>query len=81
MIMLKATLEGDKGEGVMLSMVVHWLALQEMQDCDPGEFEYCPMEQGMQLEAKDVPAWQGTQLIPESEKVPGRQAVQLPFEE
>jgi len=43
------------------------------------------MAQGMQLVAatwgEEVPAWQGTQLIPESEKVPGRQAVQLPFEE
>ena len=30
---------------------------------------------------EDVPAWQGTQLIPESEKVLGRQEVQFPFEE
>ena len=46
------------------------------------------MAQGVQLAAEgaagfdeDVPVWQGTQLIPESEKVPGRQEVQLPLEE
>jgi len=46
------------------------------------------MPQGIQLVGdaaatwdEAVPAWQGMQLIPVSEKVPGRQAVQLPFEE
>ena len=46
------------------------------------------MPQGMQLVAEgaatkdeEVPAWQGTQMIPDSEKLPGRQAVQLPSEE
>jgi len=46
------------------------------------------MAQGVQLVAEgaatwdeEVPAWQGTQSNPESEKVPGRQAVQLPSEE
>jgi len=75
---LKATSEGDEGEGVMLPTVVHWLVLQEVQIFDPGELEYCPTAQGIQLAAEgatiadeEVPAWQGTQLIPESEKVPG----------
>ena len=46
------------------------------------------MPQGVQLVAEgaatsdeEVPAWQGMQLIPENEKVPGRQDVQVPFEE
>ena len=43
------------------------------------------MAQGVQLAAAAcndaVPAWQGMQLNPESEKVPGRQEVQLPLEE
>jgi len=40
------------------------------------------MPQGVQLVAEGaatedeaIPAWQGTQLIPDSEKVPGRQEV------
>jgi len=37
--MLKATLEGEEGEGVMLPMVEHRLVLQELQVCDPGELE------------------------------------------
>jgi len=72
----------------MLPMVVHRLVLQEVQVFDPVEFEYCPMPQGVQLKAEgaaiwdeEVPAWQGTQMIPDSEKLPGRQAVQLPSEE
>jgi len=43
-------------------------------------------EKGVQLAAEaaaykveDVPTWQGTQVIPDDEKVPGRQRVQLPF--
>ena len=86
--MLKATLEGDEGEEVMLPMVEQWLVLQEVQVFDPTELEYLPMPQGVQLVAEgaatwdeEVPAWQGTQSNPESEKVPGRQAVQLPSEE
>ena len=46
------------------------------------------MAQGVQLAAEgaatfddEVLAWQGTQLNPESEKVPGRQEVQLPLDE
>jgi len=46
------------------------------------------MPHGVQLVAEraatkdeDVPAWQGMQLIPESEKVPGGQEVQAPLEE
>jgi len=38
--MLKATLEGDEGNGVMLPMVVHWLVVQEVQVFDPTELEY-----------------------------------------
>jgi len=37
--MLKATIEGDEGEEVMLPMVVHRLVLQEVQVFDPGELE------------------------------------------
>jgi len=37
--------------------------------------------EGAAIWDEEVPAWQGTQLIPESEKVPGRQGVQAPFEE
>ena len=86
--MLKATLEGDEGEEVMLPMVEQWLVLQEVQVFDPTESEYCPMPQGVQLVAEGaatwdeaVPAWQGTQIIPDVEKVPGRQGVQEPVEE
>ena len=46
------------------------------------------MAQGVQLVAEgaatwdeEVPAWQGTQIIPDVEKVPGRQGVQEPVEE
>jgi len=46
------------------------------------------MPQGTQLVAEgaatwdeEVPVWQGMQLIPEGEKVPGRQDTQVPFEE
>jgi len=38
--MLKVTLEGDEGEGVMLPMVAHLLVLQGEQVVDPGEPEY-----------------------------------------
>jgi len=38
--MLKATLEGDEGEEVMLPMVEQWLVLQEVQVFDPTELEY-----------------------------------------
>jgi len=37
--------------------------------------------EGAAYNIEEVPAWQGAQLIPESEKVPGRQEVQLPLEE
>jgi len=40
-----------------------------------------PVAEGAAVCDEDVPAWQGTQLIPESEKVPGTQAVQLPLDE
>ena len=70
----------------MLPMVGQWLVLQEVQVFDPTELEYLPMPQGVQLVAEgaatwdeEVPAWQGTQLIPEGEKVPGLQRVQVPF--
>jgi len=38
--MLKATLEGDEGEEVMLPRVVHWLVLQGVQVFDSMELEY-----------------------------------------
>jgi len=37
---LKDTLEGDEGEEVMLTMVVHWLVLQGVQVVYQGEPEY-----------------------------------------
>jgi len=84
--MLKAVPEGDEGEGVMLPMVVHRPELQEAQVLDPVEFEYWPIAQGVQfategapIKEEDVPAWQGTQVIAESEKVPGRHCTQVSF--